>query len=76
LVRRPVKIHEKAAVSDNQQVGDVAGQIPINFVTTSAVSLRAACFGDNIYDRDAAATGTSGESDNGQNIQSRWSDDQ
>ncbi|GLA46088.1 hypothetical protein AnigIFM63604_008875 [Aspergillus niger] len=33
---------------------DVAGQIPINFVTTSAVSLRAACFGDNIYDRDAA----------------------
>ncbi|PYH44193.1 Lectin C-type domain protein [Aspergillus saccharolyticus JOP 1030-1] len=33
---------------------DVAGQIPLNFVTTSSVSLRAACFGNNIYDEDAA----------------------
>ncbi|OJJ58973.1 hypothetical protein ASPSYDRAFT_89695 [Aspergillus sydowii CBS 593.65] len=33
---------------------DVAGQIPINFVTTSAISLRAACFGDNKFGRTAA----------------------
>ncbi|RAH40210.1 Lectin C-type domain protein [Aspergillus brunneoviolaceus CBS 621.78] len=33
---------------------DVAGQIPLNFVTTSSVSLRAACFRNNIYDKDAA----------------------
>ncbi|KAL4879163.1 hypothetical protein BJY04DRAFT_103791 [Aspergillus karnatakaensis] len=33
---------------------DVAGQIPINFVTTSAISLQAACFGDNSYDRTEA----------------------
>ncbi|KAL4793321.1 hypothetical protein BDV19DRAFT_367051 [Aspergillus venezuelensis] len=33
---------------------DVAGQVPINFVTTSAISLRAACFGDNVYGRSAA----------------------
>ncbi|KAL4918252.1 hypothetical protein BDW62DRAFT_70094 [Aspergillus aurantiobrunneus] len=33
---------------------DVAGQIPINFVTTSAISLRAACFGDNKFGRIAA----------------------
>ncbi|KAI9373851.1 hypothetical protein BJX61DRAFT_501001 [Aspergillus egyptiacus] len=33
---------------------DVAGQIPINFVTSSAISLRAACFGDNKYERRAA----------------------
>ncbi|OJK00831.1 hypothetical protein ASPACDRAFT_51693 [Aspergillus aculeatus ATCC 16872] len=33
---------------------DVAGQIPLNFVTTSSVSLRAACFSNNIYDEDAA----------------------
>ncbi|KAL5340777.1 lectin C-type domain protein [Aspergillus crustosus] len=33
---------------------DVAGQIPINFVTTTAISLRAACFGDNKFDRTAA----------------------
>ncbi|KAL4870144.1 hypothetical protein BDV12DRAFT_166668 [Aspergillus spectabilis] len=33
---------------------DVAGQIPINFVTTSAISLQAACFGDNKFDRNAA----------------------
>ncbi|RAL17778.1 Lectin C-type domain protein [Aspergillus homomorphus CBS 101889] len=33
---------------------DVAGQIPLNFVTTSSVSLRAACFGNNVYDEDAA----------------------
>ncbi|PWY89589.1 lectin C-type domain protein [Aspergillus sclerotioniger CBS 115572] len=35
---------------------DVAGQIPINFVTTSAVSLHAACFGDNVFDRTSAGT--------------------
>ncbi|KAJ5081850.1 hypothetical protein NUU61_010114 [Penicillium alfredii] len=34
---------------------DVAGQIPINFVTNPAVSLSAACFGDGLYDREAAA---------------------
>ncbi|KAF4254758.1 hypothetical protein CNMCM8812_007890 [Aspergillus fumigatus] len=33
---------------------DVAGQIPINFVTVPAVSLTAACFGKNIYDASAA----------------------
>ncbi|KAL4978474.1 hypothetical protein BDW66DRAFT_158004 [Aspergillus desertorum] len=33
---------------------DVAGQIPINFVTTSAISLRTACFGDNKFGRTAA----------------------
>ncbi|KAL2833051.1 hypothetical protein BDW59DRAFT_95258 [Aspergillus cavernicola] len=33
---------------------DVAGQIPINFVTISAISLQAACFGDNKYERTAA----------------------
>ncbi|PLB47761.1 lectin C-type domain protein [Aspergillus steynii IBT 23096] len=33
---------------------DVAGQIPLNFITTSAVSLRAACFGKNVYDRNSA----------------------
>ncbi|KAA8650772.1 hypothetical protein EYZ11_007622 [Aspergillus tanneri] len=33
---------------------DVAGQIPINFVTTSAVCLRSACFGNNVFDRDLA----------------------
>ncbi|KAH8424788.1 Lectin C-type domain protein [Aspergillus melleus] len=33
---------------------DVAGQIPLNFVTTSAVSVRAACFGNNVFDRDSA----------------------
>ncbi|KAF9893663.1 hypothetical protein FE257_009831 [Aspergillus nanangensis] len=34
---------------------DVAGQIPINFITSSAVSLRAACFGKNIFEAQAAA---------------------
>ncbi|KAJ5923864.1 hypothetical protein N7466_008051 [Penicillium verhagenii] len=34
---------------------DVAGQIPINFVTNPAVSLTAACFGDGLYDKTAAA---------------------
>ncbi|CEL00674.1 Putative Lectin C-type domain protein (AFU_orthologue; AFUA_2G12590) [Aspergillus calidoustus] len=33
---------------------DVAGQVPINFVTTSAISFRAACFGDNVFERSAA----------------------
>ncbi|KAL2850549.1 hypothetical protein BJY01DRAFT_209787 [Aspergillus pseudoustus] len=33
---------------------DVAGQVPVNFVTTSAISLRAACFGDNKFERSAA----------------------
>ncbi|PWY74381.1 lectin C-type domain protein [Aspergillus heteromorphus CBS 117.55] len=33
---------------------DVAGQIPINFVTTSAVNLQSACFGDNVYEEHAA----------------------
>ncbi|KAL6237285.1 hypothetical protein BDW75DRAFT_204260 [Aspergillus navahoensis] len=33
---------------------DVAGQVPINFVTTSAISLRAACFGHNRFGRTAA----------------------
>ncbi|GFF36300.1 maintenance of telomere capping protein 6 [Aspergillus udagawae] len=33
---------------------DVAGQIPINFVTVPAVSLTAACFGKNVYDGNAA----------------------
>ncbi|KAL2872768.1 Lectin C-type domain protein [Aspergillus lucknowensis] len=33
---------------------DVAGQVPINFVTTSAISVRAACFGDNKFERSAA----------------------
>lgn len=37
-----------------QSERDVAGQIPLNFVTTSAVSLRAACFGNGIFDRDSA----------------------
>ncbi|KGO73936.1 hypothetical protein PITC_016920 [Penicillium italicum] len=34
---------------------DVAGQIPLNYVTNPAVSLSAACFGNRIYDRDDAA---------------------
>ncbi|CAL5869873.1 uncharacterized protein PFLUO_LOCUS4104 [Penicillium psychrofluorescens] len=34
---------------------DVAGQIPINFVTSPAVTLSAACFGNGIYDEKAAA---------------------
>ncbi|KAJ5173517.1 uncharacterized protein N7500_001448 [Penicillium coprophilum] len=33
---------------------DVAGQIPINYVTNPAVSVSAACFGNRIYDREAA----------------------
>ncbi|KAL4893143.1 hypothetical protein BDV59DRAFT_32641 [Aspergillus ambiguus] len=33
---------------------DVAGQIPINFVTSSAVSIRAACFGNGIFEAQAA----------------------
>ncbi|KAL4803552.1 hypothetical protein BDV18DRAFT_145012 [Aspergillus unguis] len=33
---------------------DVAGQVPINFVTTSAISLQAACFRDNKFGRTAA----------------------
>ncbi|KAL4933445.1 Lectin C-type domain protein [Aspergillus undulatus] len=33
---------------------DVAGQVPVNFVTTSAISLQAACFGDKTYGRSAA----------------------
>ncbi|RHZ71977.1 hypothetical protein CDV55_108848 [Aspergillus turcosus] len=33
---------------------DVAGQIPINFVTVPAVSLTAACFGKNVYDGNSA----------------------
>ncbi|KAL3474993.1 hypothetical protein BJX99DRAFT_230703 [Aspergillus californicus] len=33
---------------------DVAGQVPINFVTTSAISLQAACFGGNKFARSAA----------------------
>ncbi|GES57149.1 lectin C-type domain protein [Aspergillus terreus] len=33
---------------------DVAGQIPINFVTSSAVSIRAACFGNGIFEDTAA----------------------
>ncbi|KAJ5780126.1 hypothetical protein N7457_005286 [Penicillium paradoxum] len=34
---------------------DVAGQIPLNFVTNPSVSLSAACFGNRIYDRVSAA---------------------
>ncbi|KAJ5133130.1 hypothetical protein N7448_001840 [Penicillium atrosanguineum] len=34
---------------------DVAGQIPINFVTNPAVSLSSACFGAGLYDREDAA---------------------
>ncbi|KAF3394137.1 Maintenance of telomere capping protein 6 [Penicillium rolfsii] len=34
---------------------DVAGQIPINFVTNPAVSLSAACFGNGLYARKNAA---------------------
>ncbi|KOS44171.1 hypothetical protein ACN38_g4937 [Penicillium nordicum] len=34
---------------------DVAGQIPLNYVTNPAVSLSAACFGNRIYDRQDAA---------------------
>ncbi|KAJ5974575.1 hypothetical protein N7481_011785 [Penicillium waksmanii] len=33
---------------------DVAGQIPINFVTNPAVSLSSACFGNGLYSRDKA----------------------
>lgn len=33
----------------------MAGQIPINFVTQPSVSLRAACFGNNVYDKYSAA---------------------
>ncbi|KAL3462913.1 hypothetical protein BJX64DRAFT_258414 [Aspergillus heterothallicus] len=33
---------------------DVAGQVPINFVSTSAISLHAACFGDGTFERSAA----------------------
>ncbi|CAI7602987.1 unnamed protein product [Penicillium glandicola] len=34
---------------------DVAGQIPLNYVTNPAVSLSAACFGNRIYDTTDAA---------------------
>ncbi|KAJ5973097.1 uncharacterized protein N7479_003015 [Penicillium vulpinum] len=34
---------------------DVAGQIPLNYVTNPGVSLSAACFGNRIYDREGAA---------------------
>ncbi|KAJ5554762.1 hypothetical protein N7535_007208 [Penicillium sp. DV-2018c] len=34
---------------------DVAGQIPLNYVTNPAVSLSSACFGNRVYDRTAAA---------------------
>ncbi|KAJ5123851.1 uncharacterized protein N7515_007676 [Penicillium bovifimosum] len=34
---------------------DVAAQIPLNFVTNPAVSVSAACFGNRVYDRTAAA---------------------
>ncbi|OQE13767.1 hypothetical protein PENFLA_c043G01407 [Penicillium flavigenum] len=34
---------------------DVAGQIPLNYVTNPAVSLSTACFGNRIYDREDAA---------------------
>ncbi|KAJ5666653.1 hypothetical protein N7462_011062 [Penicillium macrosclerotiorum] len=34
---------------------DVAGQIPINFVTNPAISLSSACFGNGLYDRKDAA---------------------
>lgn len=39
-----------------QSERDVAGQIPINFVTNPAVSLSGACFGEGLYDRLDAAT--------------------
>lgn len=39
-----------------QSERDVAGQIPINFVTSPAVSLSGACFGEGLYDRLDAAT--------------------
>ncbi|OJJ47154.1 hypothetical protein ASPZODRAFT_151699 [Penicilliopsis zonata CBS 506.65] len=35
---------------------DVAGQIPINFVTQPAVSLTAACFGSNVFAKDSLTT--------------------
>ncbi|KAI9934951.1 hypothetical protein ASPWEDRAFT_31301 [Aspergillus wentii DTO 134E9] len=35
---------------------DVAGQVPINFVTHPVVSLRAACFGNNVFDYNSAVT--------------------
>lgn len=38
-----------------QSERDVAGQIPINFVTNPAVSLSSACFGAGLYDREDAA---------------------
>ncbi|CDM37211.1 hypothetical protein DTO013E5_8409 [Penicillium roqueforti] len=34
---------------------DVAGQIPLNYVTNPAVALSAACFGNGIYDQQDAA---------------------
>ncbi|CAG8076734.1 unnamed protein product [Penicillium salamii] len=33
---------------------DVAGQIPLNFVTNPAVSISAACFGNGVYDKEDA----------------------
>lgn len=33
----------------------MAGQIPINFVTYATVSLKAACFGDNVFDAGTTA---------------------
>lgn len=38
-----------------QSERDVAGQIPINFVTNPAVSLSSACFGNGLYARKDAA---------------------
>jgi len=38
-----------------QSERDVAGQIPLNFVTNPAVSLSAACFGNHVYDKEDAA---------------------
>ncbi|KAJ5822425.1 hypothetical protein N7447_004765 [Penicillium robsamsonii] len=56
-----VQYDSSAALSDATWVAvilserDVAGQIPLNYVTNPAVSLSAACFGNRIYDRDNAA---------------------
>ncbi|KAE8376425.1 hypothetical protein BDV26DRAFT_265537 [Aspergillus bertholletiae] len=33
---------------------DVAGQIPINYITTSGISITAACFGNNVFEIQSA----------------------
>jgi hypothetical protein len=49
----PISSHQPSNKPQSQR--DLAGQVPINFVTQIGVSLQAACFGNGRYQDDAAA---------------------